>query len=180
MNSLSDDLRGQAEAYHKEDTSKTVYRSDSDALQNHLQTIGDFVQAVLRHFQADSVNYGLLKRVFDELYLKGDDGKVVLRDKKTISVDSVQNPNDPDAGYREKHDQKVQGYVSNFTETPAEKDKDGKMRKPSIITSVLVEKGGYIPDISISKTIFCPFGPSQRGIRLTSDIFYKSFSFQDL
>ena len=81
-----------------------MYRSNSDALQNHLQTIGDFVQAVLRHFQAESVNYGLLKRVFDEQFLIGDDGKVVLRDKKTISADSVQNPNDPDVGYREKHD----------------------------------------------------------------------------
>lgn len=75
--------------------------------------------------------HGLLKRLFDEQYIV-EDGKAVLRDKKSIKADSLQNPNDPDASYRDKHGQKVQGYVTNITETVEE-------GKPSIITSVQVE-----------------------------------------
>lgn len=43
-----------------------------------------------------------------------------LRDKKTISANSVQDPNDPEASFRDKHGQKVQGYVTNITETVEE------------------------------------------------------------
>lgn len=46
--------------------------------------------------------------------------------------DLFENPNDPDASYRDKNDRKVQGYVTNITETVEE-------GKPSIITSVQVE-----------------------------------------
>ena len=60
------------------------------------------------------------------------DGKAVLRDKKEVKADSLQNPNDPDATYRSKNDQKVQGYVTNITETVEES-------KPNLITSVQVE-----------------------------------------
>ncbi len=60
------------------------------------------------------------------------DGKAVLRDKKEVKADSLQNPNDPDATYRAKNDQKVQGYVTNITETIEE-------GKPNIFTSVQVQ-----------------------------------------
>jgi len=132
LDRLPDDMRLQAEAYLKEDSTKTVYRSDSDTLQSRLQAIGDFIHAILQQYHGESSNYGLLKRVFDEQYLTGEDGKVVLRDKKSVKADSLQNPNDPDASYRDKNDQKVQGYVTNITETVEE-------GKPSIITSVQVE-----------------------------------------
>ena len=51
---------------------------------------------------------------------------------KKVKADCLQNPNDPDATYRAKNDQKVQGYVTNITETVEE-------GKPNIITSVQVE-----------------------------------------
>ena len=53
-----------------------------------------------------------------------------IRDR--VKADSLQNPNDPDAPYRSKNDQKVQGYVTNITETVEE-------GKPNIITAVQVE-----------------------------------------
>ena len=143
LDGLPEEVRQQAESYMKEDSSKTVYRSDSDTLQSRLHTIGEFIHSILRLFPAEASVYALLKRVFDEQYLVGEDGKVALRDKKTISANSVQNPNDPDASYREKHDQKVQGYVSNFTETVEERDEEGKVKKPSIITSVQVETASF-------------------------------------
>ena len=144
LSCLSHEQQEQAKAYVEEDSSKTVYRSDADTLQSRLPPIGEFIHGdPCRLFPGYSSVYALLKRVFDEQYLVGEDGKVALRDKKTISANSVQNPNDPDASYREKHDQKVQGYVSNFTETVEERDEEGKIKKPSIITSVQVETASF-------------------------------------
>ena len=86
---------------------------------------------MLAAFPATSPAHDLLQRLFDEQYVVMD-GKAVLRDKKEVKADSLQNPNDPDATYRAKNDQKVQGYVTNITETVEE-------GKPNIITSVQVE-----------------------------------------
>lgn len=57
-----------------------------------------------------------------------------LRDKKSVKTDTLQNPNDPDASFRDKNDLMVQGYVTNITETVEE-------GKPSIITSVTGRDG---------------------------------------
>ena len=115
----------------EEDSSKTVYRSDADTLQSSLARIGNFIMGVLAAYSASSPARDLLDRLFNEQYII-EDGKAVLRDKKEIKADSLQNPNDPDASFRDKNGQKVQGYVTNITETVEE-------GKPSIITSVQVE-----------------------------------------
>lgn len=128
---LSPEQEERAKEYLKEDSSKTVYRSDSDTLQSNLARIGNFIMEMLAAFPATSPAHDLLQRLFDEQYVVMD-GKAVLRDKKEVKADSLQNPNDPDATYRSKNDQKVQGYVTNITETVEE-------GKPNIITSVQVE-----------------------------------------
>jgi IS5 family transposase len=131
LSNLSPEQAEQAKAYMEEDSSKTVYRSDADTLQSNLASIGNFIMEVLAAYPASSPARDLLDRLFGEQYVIAD-GKAVLRDKKEIKADSLQNPNDPDASFRDKNDQKVQGYVTNITETV----EDGK---PSIITSVQVE-----------------------------------------
>ena len=128
---LSHEQQEMAKSYMEENSSKTVYRSDADTLQSRLLQIGGFIMDVLAAYPETVSSYGLLKRLFDEQYLI-EDGKAKLRDKKTIKADSLQNPNDPDATFRDKHGQKVQGFVTNLTET-VEDD------KPSIVTSVQVE-----------------------------------------
>lgn len=131
FSNLSSEQQGMAKSYLDEDSSKTVYRSDADTLQNRLVQIGGFIMEILAVYPDTASVHGLLKRLFEEQYVI-EDGKAVLRDKKTVKADSLQNPNDPDASFRNKHGQKVQGYVTNITET-LEED------KPSIITSVQVE-----------------------------------------
>lgn len=131
LSDLSPEQEERAKEYLKEDSSKTVYRSDSDTLQSNLARIGNFIMEMLATFPATSPAHDLLQRLFDEQYAVKD-GKAVLRDKKEVKADSLQNPNDPDATYRAKNDQKVQGYVTNITETVEE-------GKPNIITSVQVE-----------------------------------------
>ena len=131
LTKLSPEQQERAKAYLKEDSLKAVYRSDSESLQSNLAIIGNFIMDMLVAFPETSPEHNLLQRLFDEQYVVKD-GKAVLRDKKEVKANSLQNPNDPDATYRSKNDQKVQGYVTNITETVEE-------GKPSIITSVQVE-----------------------------------------
>lgn len=103
LSDLSPEQEERAKEYLKEDSSKTVYRSDSDTLQSNLARIGNFIMEMLAAFPAASPAHDLLQRLFDEQYAVKD-GKAVLRDKKEVKADSLQNPNDPDATYRAKND----------------------------------------------------------------------------
>ena len=114
-----------------EDATKTVFHTGSEALSNRLLMLG----IIIDHILALNPNgMDLLRRVFNEQFEKAADGAVSVRDKKSISADSVQNPNDPDAGYRSKGGKKTKGFVTNITETT---DREAA---PSLITDVQVEK----------------------------------------
>lgn len=108
---------------------KTEYRSTSEEILQRIEALGAVIYKVLKRIKASDDL--LLKRVFDEQY-EVSHGKVSLRDKKLVSADSVQNPNDPDAAYRTKRDQKVKGYSVSATET---NDEEGGL---SLITDVEV------------------------------------------
>lgn len=130
MARLNPSLRKQLTPYLDEDAQKTEYRSNSDEIHQKLVNLGVLIYKILRRIKATEEL--LLHRVFHEQY-EVEHGDVTLRDKKLISADSVQNPNDPDAGYRSKGDQKVKGYSVNATETNDEDD------APSLITDVQVK-----------------------------------------
>ena len=155
MKALNPALRKKAEPLMGEKGSHTVYTSDVAALSDKITKLGDVVYAVLKRLKDSAAGYGLLHRVFHEQY-RVDAGVVTLRDKKEIKSDSVQNPNDPDAQYRNKGGQKVQGYSTNITETV----EDGK---PSIITAVQVE-GATASDCKYVE------GAVEKSERVTGDI----------
>ena len=121
-------LRTRIEEYLKEDASKTVYRTDSETMKTNLLVLGETVYDILKVKET----YDLLKRVFDEQYIVKD-GVVSVRPKDEIPADSLQNPNDPEASYRNKNEHPVQGYSTNITETCGEEG------KPSLVTGVQVE-----------------------------------------
>jgi len=129
LGSLNPSLRKKVEAYCQEDAQKTEYRSTSEEIQRRINELGAIIHKVLVRIKASDDL--LLKRVFNEQY-EVSHGKVSLRDKKLVKAGSVQNPNDPDAAYRTKGDQKVKGYSVNATET---NDEQGG---PSLITDVEV------------------------------------------
>ena len=105
---LSPEQEERAKEYLKEDSSKTVYRSDSDTRQSNLARIGNFIMEMLAVFPAPSPAHDLHLRLLEEQYVVMD-GKAVHRDKKEVKEDSIQNPNDPDATYRRKKEYKMQG-----------------------------------------------------------------------
>ena len=108
-----------------ENAKQTVYSSNSETIQQRLGELGCLIYAILVRVKAKD---GLLKRVFEEQYTV-EHGQVTPRDKKLIVAGSVQNPNDPDAEYRQKGQQKVKGYSVNITETT-----DQKEDAPDLIT----------------------------------------------
>lgn len=129
MSRLNPSLRKKVQPWLEEDAKQTIYRSNTETIQQRLGELGCLIYAVLVRVKAKD---GLLKRVFEEQYIV-EHGQVTPRDKKAISADSVQNPNDPEAEYRLKGEQKVKGYSINVTETTDQAD------APSLITSVQVE-----------------------------------------
>lgn len=122
-------LRTRIEEYLREDAAKTVYRTDSETMKTNLLVLGESIYAILK---IKGTDYPLLKRVFDEQYAVKD-GFVSVRPKNEIPAESLQNPNDPDATYRNKNEHPVQGYSTNITETCGEEG------KPSLVTGVQVE-----------------------------------------
>ncbi len=133
---LNPALRRKVRPWLEEDAKQTVYRSDSEAIQRKLVGLGRVIYAVLVRVKAQD---GLLKRVFEEQYVV-EHGAVTPRDRRQIAAGSVQNPNDPDAEYRQKGQQKVKGYAVNITETAGQKGD-----APDLITGVQV-KGATAAD----------------------------------
>ena len=128
--SLNPSLRKKVEEALTEDAPKTVYRTDSDTMAVRFQELGQLIYSILVRLKWDETH--LLHRVFHEQY-NVEHGKAIAKDKKDIKASSVQNPNDPDAGYRSKNGKKNKGYNTNLTETTDEED------KPSLIVGVQVE-----------------------------------------
>ena len=151
MGLLNPSLKKRVQPWMEEDAKQTVYRSNAERMQEHLTELGGVIYRVLVRVKAQE---GLLKRVFEEQY-EVEHGVVTHRDKKTVSADSVQNPNDPDAEYRRKGNQQVKGYSVNVTETT---DEEGK---PSLVTAVQVlgatapDSGFYEEAVAKSESVTC-------------------------
>lgn len=72
-------------------------------------------------FIADKYNsteeYEIFCRVYSEQFKIDESHKLILRDPKEVSSNSLQSPDDPDATYRKKRNKKYHGQVASVTET---------------------------------------------------------------
>ena len=104
-----------------DDRNEVIYHAKGDESTSRLeQVIRDAAQlrdTLTSDSWLDFSEYQLLIRVLDEQTQLGEDGSTVPRDKSEISADSLQNPSDPDATYREKAGKSHKGYVGNIVET---------------------------------------------------------------
>lgn len=123
---------------------KVVYHSTREDIQGHLSTLGVLCYKVLSVYEEkDNRYYSILKRVFDDHFRIGEDGKTELRPKEDIGTDSLQSLFDTDCAYRNKDGSKVKGYSINITETC---DEDSL----NLITDIQVAKAN-IPDTEFVK-----------------------------
>jgi hypothetical protein len=107
-----------------DDCNAFIYHRRNEDISTRLeQVIADAVKLVeeLGESFFELPEYQLLLRVLYEQADINTDGKIIPKDKKNISPDSLHNPSDPDATYRSKARQSHIGYVGNFIETFDEK-----------------------------------------------------------
>lgn len=104
----------------EEDRNETIYHRKSEEISSRLQQAIDdatFLMSQLEEPYYDLPEYQLLRRVLVEQTQKNTEGKIVPKDNKQITPNSLQNPSDPDATYRSKAGKDNKGYVSNLVET---------------------------------------------------------------
>src|SRR5659263_232304 len=104
---------------NKGDENNTLYRTPGEQVGTVLERVAaDAVELLELCGEAyeDLKEYQLLKRVVKEQTID-ENGKIKVKSKAEITTDSLQNPSDEDATFREKVGEKHKGYVGNFVET---------------------------------------------------------------
>jgi len=114
---LDDDRREILDDLCSKKPNQIVYPLSEEEKSQKLIELGELLLHLKRHYDdSDSDKYQLVERLLDEQYqIEGDQTR--LKPGKEISADSIQSPHDPDAAYRKKSKQTVNGYSINVTET---------------------------------------------------------------
>lgn len=109
-----------------EDENQVIYYCKGEDAQPRLEQTMKDAERVSKLMAEDSWHefqeYQLLIRVLHEqTAFDKDTGTTTLKDNAEITPQSLQNPSDPDATYREKAGKQHKGYVGNIVETVGEK-----------------------------------------------------------
>ncbi|MDD2391304.1 MAG: transposase [Desulfobacterales bacterium] len=151
-----------------EDRNEMIYHRKNEEITSRLEQVVNEAGILLSRLDESysaSPEYQLLDRVLKDQTEQTPEGKIVLKDKKEISPDSLQNPSDPDATYRSKAGKGHKGYVGNLVETFDEKG--------GIITSYDYQKNHH-SDSSFCKETIEKLGKQERPMQLLADGAYSS------
>ena len=151
----------------KDDENNTLYRITGEQVETHLeQVISDatYLMELCGEAYEDLKEYQLLKRMMKEQTINAN-GKTKVKPKTEITTDSLQNPSDEDATFREKAGEKYKGYVGNFVETF---DENG-----AIITSFDYQQNTH-SDIAFCKEVIEELGKQEDPVTLIADGAYGS------
>ena len=98
---------------------QVVYRLTRAEKSEKLQDYGVLLSRLQASYtEQDSDHYGVMARVFGDQYTVLSSSKDVLpKPPDEISASSLQSPDDEDAAFRRKGEDKVKGYSVNLTET---------------------------------------------------------------
>jgi hypothetical protein len=164
-------LRKYLEAEHENDT---IYRTTSDQTDTKLETVLTDALRLLDLLDASGyaglAEYEQLKRVVREQTEETEAGRK-LRANSKVSTNSLQNPSDEDATYREKAGKKHRGYVGNFVETF---DTNG-----AIITGMDYKQNTH-SDVAFCRSVIENEGPQAETMTLIADGAYGSDELIDL
>ena len=143
VSSLDNELQSKLLGLLKEDVDKTVYESDAQSIRDRMLYLGILINEIMKAPDFDKAGDSLLVRVFNEQYTVNEEGTVEVIPSSEVSARSVQNPNDPDASYRNKRGTKVKGYTHNLTETcdtdTCKSATGDVVKKPGLIVDVQTE-----------------------------------------
>lgn len=168
---LNTRLRKYLDVNHENDT---IYRTTGDQAIGKLDSVLADALELLTLSDASAfgglVEYEQLKRVIREQTEETVGGRK-LRVNSKIRTDSMQNPSDEDATYREKAGKKYRGYVGNFVETF---DANG-----AIVTGMDYEPNTH-SDIAFCKSVIQNEGLSEETVTIIADGAYGSDDLVDL
>jgi hypothetical protein len=105
--------------YLKGHPGQYVYRLKKEELPAHLQQIGEVMQHLVKELEekyGGDPTYHVLVRVFSE-HFRQEPERLVTKEEKELSANSLQSPDDLEATYRKKGGKGYRGYVVNVTET---------------------------------------------------------------
>ena len=124
----------------EDDCNQVIYHCKGEDVTDRLKNViadAVYLSEVMNDDSfCDLQEYKLLIRVLGEQTDTDEDGNVIPKNKKDITTNSVQNPSDPDATYREKAGKQNKGYVGNVVETVGENGN-------SLITDFQVEQNTH-------------------------------------
>jgi len=166
----------------EDDHNKVIYhnKSDENELEEFItdtkiqQVINDATKLLAEMGEAffKLSEYKLLHRVINEQSDVSHNGTRKAKDGKDISPDSLQNPSDPDATFREKAGKNHKGYVGHVVE-----DFDGEGN--SVITDYSYESNTY-SDSSFCKETIENIGKTENPVNLMTDGTYGGTENQEL
>ncbi|MCP4614609.1 MAG: transposase [Planctomycetes bacterium] len=114
---LDDNHRQSLDELCKNKPNQIIFPMSEEEKGQKLIELGELLLHLKRLYDdSDSDKFQLVERILDEQYQIEDD-QTKLKPGKDISADSIQSPHDPDAAYRKKSKQTVNGYSINVTET---------------------------------------------------------------
>lgn len=161
-------LKGMEHYLKADDCNVFIYHRKNEDISSRLEIVIEDAAKLVEELSEsffELPEYQLLHRVLYEQTDKNSDGKIIPKDKKNISPESLQNPSDPDATYRSKAGKNHTGYVGNFVETF---DENG-----AIITSYDYQVNSH-SDIEFCSETIEKLGLQERELTLIADGGYAS------
>ncbi len=106
--------------YEKRGSQHYIYEiAGSDLPHEHAQIAEAYywIKCSIAERYSTTEEYDNFIRVYDEQFKIDENEKLLLRDKSEVASDSLQSPDDPDATYRNKRNEKYHGQIASVTET---------------------------------------------------------------
>lgn len=168
-------LAGMEHYLDEDDHNKVIYHNKSDETDIKIQQVIDDATKLLAEMGEEFFErpeYQLLRRVIEEQSVGNPDGTRTAKKGGDIATDSLQNPSDPDATFREKAGKDYKGYTGHVVE-----DFDGKGN--SVITDYGYEANTH-SDSAFCKETIESIGKTVEPITLIADGAYGGTENQEL
>lgn len=168
-------LTGMEHYLDEDDHNKVIYHNKSDETDTKIQQVIDDATKLLAEMGEaffELPEYRLLRRVINDQSDDNHDGTRIAKDGKDITTDSLQNPSDPDATFREKAGKDHKGYTGNVVE-----DFDGEGN--SVITDYSYEPNTH-SDSAFCKETIKSIGKTEEAVTLIADGAYSGTENQEL
>ena len=142
--------------YVKKTSNKFIYSLKREDIPHALEELGNVYYELHRAFKphyGDREVFQIFQRVYEEHFTfvpagrTGGEEKVTIKTTKELNSGMLQSPDDIDATYRKKRDQKSKGHVINVSETA---HPDNPL---NLITDVAVEKNNVDDSELLNKRI---------------------------